>query len=78
METKLLKTKKTVSSTEGGDILSIVNHILQEEHNHNHIMGAGACKVAGCGCPKYIDSEGTCFNTNSAGGTCNHLESDHQ
>jgi len=79
MEKELTKTKKTVSTvktTMSVDVTNSVNNITTQ-HNHESRMGSGACMVDGCGCPEFIDSEGTCFNINSDGGTCNHLESDH-
>lgn len=46
------------------------------------IDGAGACTVAGCGCQAFVSAastapDPTCIGRNAAGGTCNHLMSEH-
>lgn len=79
MEKEIAKTKKTAlakKSTRGLDAKTSVGSNNHVQHNHDH-KGTGACQVADCGCPEYKDNEGTCWNLNSAGGTCNHLASEH-
>lgn len=80
MEKVRTKTKKLVQARGLSKRVKMAKEkssIKLLQHNHGPMMGTGPCKVAGCGCPGYKGSEGTCFNLNSAGGTCNHLESDH-
>ena len=79
MEKELTNTKETVSTvktTKGVDVIISVNAITNQR-NHDPKKGTGACSVDGCGCPQYLDNRGTCWNINSAGGTCNHLASQH-
>jgi hypothetical protein len=78
METKLIKINEEVDKAiKDMDVLFIENHIINGRHSHNLKKGIGACRVAGCGCTSYQNNQGTCCNLNSAGGTCNHLQSDH-
>ena len=44
--------------------------------------GTGACTVEGCGCQAFVSAQSTapdptCVGRNAAGGTCNHLMSEH-
>lgn len=52
-------------------------NIISTKHIHDIKMGTGSCKL--CDCPVFVPSSGgkTCINQNSAGGTCNHYESEH-
>jgi len=81
MEKVLTRSKRTVSENKlpnDIDVITGVNYITNQKHNHDAKRGTGACTVPGCGCKQFKNSEGTCFNLNSAGGTCNHLAGDHQ
>jgi hypothetical protein len=46
--------------------------------------GVGPCMVAECGCREFIKALGstaedpTCVGANAAGGSCNHLKSEHR
>lgn len=79
---KLTTTNKTVSvdkSTQDIDVMTAESSITHKQHNHGPKMGAGSCRL--CSCPEFKPSTGeeirTCINYNSEGGTCNHLESEH-
>jgi hypothetical protein len=81
MEKVLTRTRKTVSENKlliDIDVIAGVNNITNQNHDYDAKRGSGACTVPGCGCPQFKNSEGTCFNLNSSGGTCNHLASNHQ
>lgn len=79
METKLKTSNKAALTDETNEsVLSIINPVFREQHKHDPKMGAGACMISGCGCPQYLDNQGTCCNLNQAGGTCNHLPGDHR
>ena len=44
--------------------------------------GTGSCRTPGCGCSQFVAPLGSpgsnhCIGVNAAGGTCNHLKSDH-
>lgn len=79
MKKEPTQTRKAVSFgklTKGVDIIEL-NSITHEEHTHNPKMGTGSCKL--CDCPGFSPSttNRSCINRNSAGGTCNHWESEH-
>lgn len=77
----ILTTKKTVTndkSTNGVDDSTAVKSVVLEQQNHDPKMGTGSCRL--CDCPGFIPASSpgrTCINRNSAGGTCNHYESEH-
>lgn len=56
------------------------HHTFSQSDQPIPAMGTGRCTVSGCGCPSFSASPGpgyTCINRNSAGGTCNHTDSEH-
>ncbi len=80
MEKELTTTRKTISVDkliEGVNVITDVNYITPKQHNHSPKTGTGSCTL--CDCPGFSPSTGgrTCINRNSAGGTCNHYESEH-
>jgi hypothetical protein len=78
---KTSTSKKSVTksfSTKGVDGLAEAMPITNK-YTHNPKMGVGGCTI--CDCPGFIAASSpgrTCINRNSAGGTCNHYESEHR
>jgi hypothetical protein len=59
------------------DAQAVTPMIEPEEHEHVR-MGTGSCTL--CDCPSFRASPGpgnSCINLNSAGGTCNHWDYEH-
>ena len=55
---------------------------LQRDEQDIIIGGTGACTVEGCGCQAFVSAQSTapdptCIGINAAGGTSNHLMSEH-
>ena len=56
---------------------------LLEPESEVIFAGDGACNVAGCGCQGFLlfvgdtQADPICVGRNAAGGTCDHLKSQH-
>jgi hypothetical protein len=55
---------------------------VQLDENETIIGGTGSCIVSGCGCQGFVSlgstaPDPTCIGVNAAGGTCDHLMSQH-
>jgi len=55
---------------------------IQLDENETIVLATGSCTVSGCGCQAFVSAQSTapdptCIGRNAAGGTCNHLMSEH-
>ena len=68
------KVSKKTCEQASGEVLDVNNPNCTQNGIR---MGSGRCKV--CDCPQFEPSSTgrTCIGRNSAGGSCNHLESAH-
>jgi hypothetical protein len=81
MGTKLKPISQTASvenATETRNSSPYKKITTHKDNNKEPKFGTGSCTL--CDCPEFKPATGagkTCINTNSEGGTCNHLKTEH-